>query len=73
MEEVWKIYLPNKILAQSSPENIAAVRTIPLLRDRPLIDNKATAYVCERFTCKKPVTSAADLASQLLSGAAVIS
>jgi uncharacterized protein YyaL (SSP411 family) len=71
VEEVWKTYLPNRILAQSSPENTAAVRTIPLLRNRPLLDNKATAYVCEQFTCKKPVTSAADLASQLLSGAAM--
>jgi uncharacterized protein len=71
LEEVWKTYLPNKILAQSSPENMAAVQRIPLLRDRPLLDNKATAYVCEQLTCKKPVTSAADLASQLLSGAAM--
>jgi uncharacterized protein len=71
LEEVWKTYLPNKIVAQSSPENKVAAGTIPLLRDRPLLDNKATAYVCERFSCKKPVTQPADLASQLLSGAAM--
>jgi uncharacterized protein YyaL (SSP411 family) len=69
--EVWKNYLPNKILAQSFPENTDAVRTIPLLRDRPLLDNKATAYVCERFICKNPVTSAADLATQLLNSVAM--
>ena len=70
IDQVWKTYLPNKIVAQTSPEDAAALELVPLLRDRPLLDNKATAYVCERFTCKKPVTSAADLASQLMSGAA---
>jgi uncharacterized protein YyaL (SSP411 family) len=27
-----------------------------LLRDRPQNDGRATAYVCERFVCKQPVT-----------------
>ena len=69
IDQVWKTYLPNKIVAQTSPEDAAALERVPLLRNRPLLDNKATAYVCERFTCRKPVTSAADLASQLMSGA----
>ncbi len=33
----------------------------PLLRDRPLLKGKATAYVCERFACQAPVTGAAEL------------
>ena len=36
-----------------------------LLADRPLIEGRATAYVCQHFVCKLPVTSAADLAAQL--------
>jgi uncharacterized protein len=36
-----------------------------LLADRPLIEGRATAYVCRHFVCKLPVTSAADLAAQL--------
>jgi uncharacterized protein len=38
---------------------------LALLADRPLINNRPTAYVCRRFVCRLPVTSADDLASQL--------
>jgi uncharacterized protein YyaL (SSP411 family) len=40
---------------------------IALLADRPLINDQPTAYVCRRFVCKLPVTSAEDLARQLQS------
>jgi uncharacterized protein YyaL (SSP411 family) len=36
-----------------------------LLADRPLIGGRPTAYVCQHFVCKLPVTTAADLAAQL--------
>jgi uncharacterized protein YyaL (SSP411 family) len=65
MAEVWKPYLPNRVVAQASPTDTEATTLIPLLRERPQIDGKSTAYVCEHFTCQAPVTSAADFASQL--------
>jgi uncharacterized protein len=68
--EIWKPYLPNKVVAQASPGDTRAAELIPLLRDRPLLGNKATAYVCENFVCKQPVTTPAELASQLLNQAA---
>jgi uncharacterized protein YyaL (SSP411 family) len=34
-------------------------------RELPAIDGKSTAYVCENFACKLPVTSAAELARLL--------
>jgi uncharacterized protein YyaL (SSP411 family) len=37
----------------------------PLLRDRPAINGSPTAYVCESFTCKQPVTDAQSLAALL--------
>ena len=37
----------------------------PLLMDRKLVNGKATAYVCENYSCKLPVTSAAELAELL--------
>jgi len=34
---------------------------VPLLADRPLKDDKATAYVCENFTCRAPVNTPEEL------------
>jgi len=34
---------------------------VPLLRERPLVDGRATAYVCRGFVCERPVTEPADL------------
>ncbi len=37
----------------------------PLLRQRPLVDSTATAYVCENFACQAPVTDPKELAGLL--------
>ena len=62
--EVWGKYLPNKVvvLAENAEEN---AEFIPLLQGRKMIDGKATAYVCENFTCQKPTVSLSNLAEQL--------
>ena len=38
---------------------------VPLLEGREAIDGRAAAYVCERFTCRLPVTDAAALRAEL--------
>jgi uncharacterized protein YyaL (SSP411 family) len=38
---------------------------VPLLADRPPRDGMATAYVCEGFACRAPVTSAEELRALL--------
>lgn len=38
---------------------------VPLLADRPQLDDRATAYVCRRFVCQRPVTAPEALAEQL--------
>ena len=38
---------------------------VPLLEHRTTVEGKATAYVCEGFTCKLPVTTVEDLLAQL--------
>lgn len=61
--EVWKDYLPNKIVVLA--ENAENVELIPLLDERKLIDGKTTAYVCENFVCQRPVTTVEELKEQL--------
>jgi uncharacterized protein YyaL (SSP411 family) len=65
LAEIWTPYLPNKVVAQARPGDAKSAALIPLVRDRSQLENKPTVYVCEHFTCKKPVTSPTELASQL--------
>ena len=58
-------FLPNHVLAVSSPGDEASSAAVALLRDRPQRDGRATAYVCERFACLPPVTDPAALAAQV--------
>ena len=65
LAETWAPYLPNKVVAQSNPNDEKSAALVPLLRDRPQLDGKPTAFVCEHFSCKKPTNSPSELASQL--------
>lgn len=62
---VFDRFLPNKIIALKEPDAEPASEAIPLLKDRSAIDGRATAYVCQNFTCQMPVTDADALAAQL--------
>jgi uncharacterized protein YyaL (SSP411 family) len=46
---------------------------VPLLRDRPTVDGRAAAYVCENFVCAAPVTDVAALQALLTSVPATVS
>jgi uncharacterized protein YyaL (SSP411 family) len=48
---------PNTVLAFSAEPT----DRIPLLAGKGLVNGKPAAYVCERFACQAPVTSAAEL------------
>ncbi|MCY7377542.1 MAG: thioredoxin domain-containing protein [Pyrinomonadaceae bacterium] len=62
-KEVWKNYLPNKIVVAA--ENTENAELIPLLQERKMIDGKPTAYVCENFVCQKPITDKDELVTHL--------
>ena len=55
-----KHYLPRAVIAGG--ENGA----IAVLQNRPAVEGKATAYVCENLTCKQPVTNADEFEKQLI-------
>ncbi len=63
--EAWQPYLPNKVVAGTTFDNHQASELIPLLQNRPLSGSRATAYVCEHFSCKQPVDDLQGLATQL--------
>ncbi len=65
-EVTVKRFVPNHVLAVAAPDDRASREAVPLLRDRVAVDGVPTAYVCERFACKLPVTDPAALANQLL-------
>jgi uncharacterized protein YyaL (SSP411 family) len=68
LREVWKNYLPNKVVAISKEEDERSHELIPLLRERKALDGRATAYVCEHYACQRPVNRPEELAAQLKAG-----
>jgi len=63
LAEVWRRYLPNKVVAGSF-----GVDVLPLLEGRIPINGLPTAYVCEHYACKQPVTDVSALREQLSTG-----
>jgi uncharacterized protein YyaL (SSP411 family) len=65
LDRVWQRYQPNRVLALAAPDDQASVAEVPLLADRSAVGGKATAYVCEHFVCRLPVTDPDALSAQL--------
>jgi uncharacterized protein YyaL (SSP411 family) len=56
---VREAFRPNVVLAGGEPDGV------PLLAGREPVDGRAAAYVCERFTCQRPVTEPDELRALL--------
>ncbi|MEJ2600668.1 MAG: thioredoxin domain-containing protein [Anaerolineales bacterium] len=63
IHQLWSHYRPHT-LAAISPFPPAS-GSPALLNQRPLLNHKPTAYVCQNFACKMPVTDPKDFAAQL--------
>ena len=59
VDAVWQRFDPVRVLAWGEPGGV------PLLRDRPQLDGRPAAYVCEQFVCEAPVTTVEALARLL--------
>jgi len=59
-------YLPNKVVAQGTPPEVAEKTSIELLDHRSSIDGKPSVYVCRNFVCETPVTEPSRLEELLL-------
>ena len=62
LEVIRSDYRPFQVTAARSNEEAT---TVPLLENRPQVDQKPTAYVCRRFVCQAPVTDPDSLAAEL--------
>ncbi len=60
---LWSSYRPNIVVAQSAAP--VPVNSPPLLKDRVMLNDLPTAYVCRQFVCQQPVTSSLDFSAQL--------
>jgi uncharacterized protein len=61
VETVRAAYAPNRVVAAGA----AGSAEPPLLADRPTRGDTPTAYVCQHFSCRMPVTTPEELAAQL--------
>jgi uncharacterized protein YyaL (SSP411 family) len=70
--EVARVYLPFGVLLTVEPgaaqEALAA--RLPWLGAMVMVNDRATAYVCQDFTCQAPVTNPADLRGLIAEAAA---
>ncbi len=58
VETVQARWRPNVVLAWGDAD-------VELLEERPLVDGRPAAYVCESFACQRPVTTPEELAALL--------
>jgi uncharacterized protein YyaL (SSP411 family) len=55
---VHAVYLPNRTLTVVDPQRADAPPVPEAARGKTMLNGRATAYVCRRFTCSAPVTDA---------------
>jgi uncharacterized protein len=65
-EVTTRRFLPNHVLAVADVDDERSLEEVALLLERPQLEGSSTAYVCERFACKLPVTEPEALAEQLM-------
>jgi uncharacterized protein YyaL (SSP411 family) len=63
VEAIRKTFAPNRVLMlrREGEEGGKLIALAPFMADLHSIDGKPTAYVCENYTCRKPVTSVEEL------------
>ncbi|HEY2933956.1 MAG TPA: thioredoxin domain-containing protein [Acidobacteriota bacterium] len=62
---VRRKFLPNKVVALAEYADSEPEKIVPLLAGKTMLDGKATAYICQNYTCRQPVTDPQELEKQL--------
>ena len=58
-------FRPNKVVVLRRPDEASPAIPSPLLEQRAQIGGAATAYVCENYACKLPVTDPTAMMAQI--------
>jgi uncharacterized protein YyaL (SSP411 family) len=64
LRPIYQRYLPNRVIAGTDVPGKDELS--PLLAGRERVDGQTTAYVCEHYVCKLPVTTPEALIEQLM-------
>jgi uncharacterized protein YyaL (SSP411 family) len=56
---------PGAVVAVGPAAGASREQLVTLLRDRPMVDGRPTAYVCRGFVCDRPTTDPTELAALL--------
>ncbi|MEO6656600.1 MAG: thioredoxin domain-containing protein [Pyrinomonadaceae bacterium] len=51
---VFEQYLPDAVIALGR-DSAGGQQTLPLLKGREMLEGRATAYICQKFVCERPV------------------
>lgn len=54
--EIWKRFLPRKVLLLHSPKDKSLEEIASFVKEQHPVHGRATAYICENYTCKAPAT-----------------
>ncbi|HHV17042.1 MAG TPA: thioredoxin domain-containing protein [Gelria sp.] len=49
-------FLPDTLLVFKDPREEILDEVVPFIKDMTMVGNKATAYICENFSCQQPIT-----------------
>ena len=55
LREIRQTLIPNKVVAYSPDEQNKHTKIMPMLEDKLPLNNEATIYVCQNYSCKRPV------------------
>ena len=55
LDVVNSYYLPRAVVVLNDASN-EIQEIVPFVKNQPVVDGKATAYVCQNYACKQPVT-----------------
>lgn len=71
VRRIRSVFLPQKVLAYADSDAAAESHVAPWMRGKTVCEGRATAYLCEGYSCQEPLTSAVRLEARLREAAEV--